>query len=283
VYFGSDLYTFVQLSWLLFLFTFQESSHKPSSINPSGKVTLVMTHSSKAIVLSVEKFGEADCYVRFLTQKWGVISTLAKSARKSKKRYVGGLDLFCHDEIFLRGDPKDRPYLLELNVINSFPGIRENLDKVMMAGKAVHWIKKLADVPTPMPHLYSLLGQTLALVEKETQTERLELLTLVFKFKLLTLLGLSPQIEKCTRCEGVLETQSVFDLGAGGVICKECSTGHSLQSIYLDSEQRLILSVAEKIKLLSWESFSASPEAVFPLTRLLTQFASFHTQMKLPV
>lgn len=241
-----------------------------------------MTHTSKAIVLSVEKFGEADCYVRFLTHKWGVISALAKSARKSKKRYVGGLDLFCHDEISLRGDPKDRPYLLELNVINSFPGIRENLDKVMMAGKSVQWIKKLADVPTPMPQLYSLLGQTLSLIEQESQIERLELLTLVFKLKLLSLLGLSPQVEKCTRCEGHLDPTSVFDLSSGGVVCSGCTKGQSLSAFYLESYQRSILIHAGQLKLKSWDSFLASQEQVHSLNRLLTQFASFHTHIHLP-
>ena len=241
-----------------------------------------MTHGSKAIVLSVEKFGEADCYVRFLTQKWGVISALAKSARKSKKRYVGGLDLFCHDEIFLRGDPKDRPYLLELNVINSFPGIREHLDKVMMAGKTVQWIKKLADVPTPMPQLYSLLGQTLSLIEKETRTERLDLLTLVFKLKLLSFLGLNPQLEKCTRCEGPLDPTTVFDLGSGGVVCSSCTKGQTLSAFYLENNQRLFLIHAEQLKLKSWDSFLAAQDEVFPLSRLLTQFASFHTHIQLP-
>jgi len=241
-----------------------------------------MTHGSKAIVLSVEKFGEADCYVRFLTQKWGVISALAKSARKSKKRYVGGLDLFCHDEIFLRGDPKDRPYLLELKVINSFPGIRESLEKVLMAGKSVQWIKKLADVPTPMPLLYSLLGQTLSLIEQEPNIERLELLTLVFKIKLLSLLGLSPQLEKCSRCEGHLDPTSVFDLSSGGVVCSPCTQGTTLGGIFLENHQRSILIHAEQLKLRSWDSFLASADQAMPLNRLLTQFASFHTQIHLP-
>lgn len=242
-----------------------------------------MRHASKAIVLSVEKFGEADCYVRFLTQKWGVISTLAKSARKSKKRYVGGLDLFCHDEIFLRGDPKDRPYLLELDVINSFPGIREQLDKVMMAGKIVQWIRKLADVPTPMPQLYSLLGQTLALIEQETQIERLELLTLVFKLKLLSFLGLNPQLEKCTRCEGPLDPTIIFDLSSGGAICARCPQEVSANNCYLETDQRALLKHAEQLKLSTWNSFNTNSSHVPPLSRLLTQFASFHTHIKLPV
>lgn len=242
-----------------------------------------MNQTSRAIVISVEKFGEADCYIRFLTQKWGVISALAKSARKSKKRYVGGLDLFCHDEITLRGDPKDRPYLQELTVINAFTGIRDHLEKVLVAGKTLHWVKKLADVPTPMPQLYSLLGQTLSLIEQEKQLDRLELLTLVFKLKLLSFLGLMPQLEKCTRCDGPLDPTSLFDLSAGGVICNRCHHTHLGETYRLADEQRFILQKAEEIKLNTWNSFSAAPDEAIHLSKLLTQFASFHTHIKLPV
>lgn len=242
-----------------------------------------MKYSSKALVLSVEKFGEADCYVRFLTQKWGVISALAKSARKSKRRYVGGLDLFCHDEIFLRGDPKDRPYLLELNVINSFPKMREDLDKILVGGKMIQWLKKLADVPTPMPQLYSLLGQTLSLIEQETQKERLELLSLVFKLKLLSFLGLSPQVEKCTRCEGPLDPESLFDFSLGGALCNRCPHEKTQSSIFLKSQQRLLLKQAEHLKLISWGEFESQNQLTLSLNHLLTDFASYHTQIRLPI
>jgi len=242
-----------------------------------------MKFSSKAIVLSVEKFGEADCYVRFLTQKWGVVSTLAKSARKSKRRYIGGLDLFCHDEIFLRGDPKDRPYLLELNVINSFPKLRENLDKILIGGKITQWLRKLADVPTPMPQLYSLLGQSLSLIEQESDKERLELLALVFKLKLLSFLGLNPQIEKCTRCEGPLDSDSLFDFGLGGVICNRCPHNKTHSSIFLHNHQRVLLKQAEQLKLTTWNDFESQPQSTLFLNQVLTEFASYHTQMRLPI
>src|SRR4051812_43757292 len=125
------------------------------------------TASTRAIVLSRENFGEADQYITFFTLKWGLISVLARSARKSKRRYVGGLDLFCHDEIFVRGNPRERPYLTELVVLNTFLGLRDHLEKLMIAGKVVQWVKRMADATNPLPGVYVLLGQTLALLEKE--------------------------------------------------------------------------------------------------------------------
>ena len=243
-----------------------------------------MNYSSKGIVLSLENFGEADRYVQFYTKDWGMISVLAKSARKSKRRYVGGLDLFCHNEISLRGDPKDRPYLNEISVLNSFPRLREDLDKVLVAGKLAQWIKRLADTSTPMPSIYSLLGQSLALIEKESKPEKLELLNCIFKLKLLSILGLKPRVDVCTKCENEDDIEGIFDLNSGGILCRACSPKADFSdSLALHPIQRNLLNIGDQIKFTQWEEISFTPDLLPPLARLMTQFASFHTQVRLPV
>jgi len=241
------------------------------------------SQSSKAIVLSMGEFGEADRYVQFLTQKWGVISTLAKAARKSKRRYVGGLDLFCHDEIFVRGDPKEKPYLIELTVLNSFPGIRESLDRVLVAGRLVQWIRKLVNITAPVPGIYSLLGQTLALLEKQSPKERLERLELIFKIKLVTQLGLAPKVDVCVLCAAELSDPISFDLSAGGAICPLCKhKAKMLVHTPLSLEQRGFLLATDQTGLKHWEELVLSPKLVQPLNYLMTQFASYHHHLALP-
>jgi DNA repair protein RecO (recombination protein O) len=243
-----------------------------------------MTHTSKAIVLSLENFGEADRYVQFYTQKWGMISALAKSARKSKRRYVGGLDLFCHDEIFLRGDPKERPYLNELSVINSFAGIRDHLDRLLSAGKVAQWVRKLANTATPMPQIYSLIGQTLSLIEKEDSTERLELLNLIFRLKLLSELGFKPRVDRCAQCEEEVFSSALrFDLESGGVLCANCAKGTLRREYYfLQPEDRMLLHKVDLLRLTQWNEFVFPIERTRPLARLVTHFASFHNHVALP-
>jgi DNA repair protein RecO (recombination protein O) len=242
-------------------------------------------HSSRAIVLSTEDFGEADRYVQFLTARWGVISALAKSARKSKRRYVGGLDLFCHDEIFLRGEPRERgAYLVELKVLNSFPQIREDLDRVVAAGKAVQWVKKLLPPSHPHPTIYSLLGQTLALIEKETVPARLELLVLLFKMKLLAELGLKPRVEACVKCGTQESSVYGFDLESGGVVCGDClAKARVHEVIRVDPLTRSFMNQAEDLKLTLWQQIELEEDRTQFLSRLVTQFASFHTHVPLPV
>ncbi len=243
-----------------------------------------MNYSSKGIVISVENFGEADRYIQFFTKDWGMITTLAKTARKSKRRYVGGLDLFCHDEIFLRGDPKERPYLNELTVLNSFPKLREDLDKVLIAGRITQWVKKLANTATPMPSIYSLLGQSLALIEKETKPEKLELLNCIFKLKFLSLIGFKPKVDTCSKCESEEDIEGIFDMSSGGILCQSCAPkANFTDGFLLHPNQRNLINVADHLRLTHWDDIEFAENLLIPVNRLMTQFASFHTQIKLPL
>ncbi len=239
---------------------------------------------TRAIVLSRENFGEADRYLQLFTRDWGLISCLAKSARKSKRRYVGGMDIFCHNEILLRGDPRERPYLVELTVLNAFTGLRDDIDRVMTAGKVVQWVHKLSNTAVAMPGVYSLLGQTLALLEKETQPERLMLLQLIFQLKLLDQIGIKPRMDACARCSQRRELPGgIFDLDAGGLLCQKCLGDRvAAHAMVLNPMECTLLDQGDRLKLTAWDQFQFPPEPTRNLLRLTTQFASFHTHTSLP-
>ena len=242
--------------------------------------------STRAIVLSRDLYSEADLYIQFLTRDWGVLTLLAKSARKSRRRYAGGLDLFCHNEIFVRGLPA-RPYLSELTVLNAFTGLRDNLDRVELAGKAVQWVRRLCPISTPLPVVYRLLGQTLALTEKEGDRARLELLGLIFKLKLLSEIGLKPRMDSCVGCGDTDTTEGPFDMESGGLLCRPCAIqgrGHGMgERLYLSREDRGLLTIADRFRFTAWSEIHFPDERSQELNRLVTRFASYHTHERLPV
>ena len=241
--------------------------------------------SSKAIVIHRENFGEADQYVEFLTHDWGLITAMARSARKSRRRYAGGLDIFCHDEIFLRGNPRETPYLEELTVLNSFLKLRDHLERLIVAGKIVHWIRKLPEPGHRAPWVYRLLGQTLSLLEQEEGPARMELLALVFKLKLLTVLGLKPNTDSCIRCETPLpeNTDLAFDLAAGGMTCPPCAGplgefGHLLTTL-----EHLFIRNSSHLRLSTWPVIQFPENLTTKLHHIVTRFASYHTGLRLPL
>jgi DNA repair protein RecO (recombination protein O) len=239
--------------------------------------------TTKAIVLARENFGEADCYIQFLTEDWGVVTALAKSARKSRRRYVGGLDIFCHDEISLRGDPHANAYLDELKVLNSFLGLREEVDRVFAAGRIVTWVQKLLAQATPAPEVYRLTGQVLALLEKEKSPERITVLEVLFKLKLISHLGFKPKVDVCSMQENCPAVAMFLDIGSGTLICPKCSEGKPLlKQNLLNPEERNFLSIADQVRLTAWQQVQLPTDTARHLNKLLTQFASYHTHVFLP-
>lgn len=239
--------------------------------------------TSRAIVLSRENFGEADCYIEFLTEDWGIVTTLAKSARKSRRRYIGGLDIFCHDEISVRGDPHGTPYLDELKVLNTFLGLREEVDRVFAAGRLTQWVQKLVGAATPVPEIYRLTGQVLALLERETSAERITVLEVLFKLKLISHLGLKPRVESCAQQTECTAREFFLDLGSGTLICPRCAEGKPLlRQNLLNAEERNFLALADQVRLSAWEHVRLPIQTAQHLNKLLTSFTSFHTHVFLP-
>ncbi len=244
----------------------------------------MVSKSSKAIILLRENFGEADQYIQVFAERWGNVSVLAKSARKSKRRYVGGLDMFCHDELFVRGEPGVRCYLEELTVLNSFYGIRGSLDRVMTAGGVVQWVRQLTESSPVIAPIYYLLGETLAWIEQEGDKDRLNALFLLFKLKLLAELGLKPRMEHCVHCQA--ENRSViFDTEAGGAVCSVCVQRLYRVSHceYLSRDEKGVLSDWDSLTLADWSRTPLDKRCLEPLDRRVTQFASFHTHRDLPL
>jgi DNA repair protein RecO (recombination protein O) len=229
---------------------------------------------TRGIVLSTQAFGEADRYVQFLTRDWGVVSLLAKSARKSQRRYVGGLDLFCHDEISVRGDARERGYLVELTVLNSFTRLRDSLDKILVAGKFVQSIRKFSNVAISIPKIYSLLGQCLAILEAEADETCLEWLRLFFQLKLLFHLGLYPRTDICARC-GSDELSFVFDIPAGGLLCAQCRPSN--EHFLLSPIESDFIRKVRPTPLARWAEQKHPAVATQQLDCLLTSFSRHHS------
>jgi recombinational DNA repair protein (RecF pathway) len=62
--------------------------------------------TTHAIVINKLVLNESDLIITFFTKKIGKIKLFAKSAKKSKKRFPGGLDIFDHGEIIFQEEYK---------------------------------------------------------------------------------------------------------------------------------------------------------------------------------
>ncbi|MCB9206594.1 MAG: DNA repair protein RecO [Ignavibacteriales bacterium] len=99
---------------------------------------------NEAIVLKKTKFSDSSLIVQFYTKNNGKISALIKGARSSKSKIGAKIDLLNHVEIiFYQKVEKELQLVTQVNLVNHFKFIKENLDKIRYASAISELIIKL--------------------------------------------------------------------------------------------------------------------------------------------
>jgi DNA repair protein RecO (recombination protein O) len=168
-----------------------------------------------AIVLRRVAFGEADVVVTLLGLETGRVAALARGARKSTRRFAGGLGPGLAGEAKLRERPGAELFGCESFTVGAVrAGLWQDLAKAAHAAYAVELCDRLCPPRHPEPSAYDWLDEFLGRLDSGRATaERLR----VFELGLLRALGFGPSFAGCAAC-------GQADLGdeAGGVLCPAC-------------------------------------------------------------
>jgi len=90
--------------------------------------------ASPAILLRRINYGDYDLIITLVTMEKGKCTVIAKSAKKSKKRFAGILELFSDlDLVFCPGRGKGLFILKEASLKNPFQCIRSSIAKTAYA------------------------------------------------------------------------------------------------------------------------------------------------------
>jgi len=153
---------------------------------------------------------------------------IAKSAKKSTKRFAGILELFSLIEVVgntSRG--RGLPVLQEAILQSPFSTIRDDIKKTAYASYWCELLNKWMEENRKQVQLFYLLQHVLSQLDRGT-TVATEL-SILFQMRLLDLSGHGPNLTKCARCQKQLEMihyhRVVFDIAKGGILCDECTTG----------------------------------------------------------
>ncbi len=178
---------------------------------------------TKAIVLRRVAYGEADWVVTLLGQDTGHVSALARSARKSTRRFAGGLGMGMAGEAKLQERPGAELMALEsFDVYADRPLLATDVAKTAHAAYAVELCDRLCPARHPEPQIYEWLDEFLARLDAGTaRAERLR----VFELGLLRRLGIGPSLDRCVSCgrSDLAEEDVRFHPAAGGVFCRNCA------------------------------------------------------------
>lgn len=180
--------------------------------------------SDQGIVLRGYPFGEADRVVVILSPNNGKLRTVAKGIRKTKSRFGGRLEPFTHVDLVLY-EGRNLDTITQVSVIEAFPSMRADLDRVLVAGTMVEAVDAVASEDDPSARLFLLLQRGLRALE--ARRDGPDLVT-SFLLKLTDVIGFAPALDRCAGC-GRRDVPLRFSLSAGGAVCTSCRSSGTIR------------------------------------------------------
>jgi DNA repair protein RecO (recombination protein O) len=193
-------------------------------------------YKDEGIVLRTYKLGEADRIVVLVTAGHGKVRAVAKGVRRTKSRFGGRLEPISHASLlFYEGRELDN--ITQAETLDAFRAIREDLGRISDAIAMLETVDQVAQEREANPRLFQMLLGAL----KALEVRRSPLLVPGFFWKLLSLEGAHPVLERCVSCgaegEGILVA---FDLVEGGALCRSCRRGLPISAEALALIRRIL-------------------------------------------
>lgn len=111
---------------------------------------------TKAIVVHRTNYGEADRILNVITPDHGVLSVIAKGARREKSKLAGNIELFTLSDITIHEGRGNMGTLTGARVDTYFMHILEDYARLQLGYEAIKQVKRVADI-VPEPAFFSLL------------------------------------------------------------------------------------------------------------------------------
>lgn len=188
-------------------------------------MTLVAT---PAVVLHAFDYLESSRVVRLLTRDAGVVSVLARGARRGGRS--GGatsLDLFAEGEARLAVRPtRELQTLAGFDVTAAHTAIGADLDRFTAACMLAELALRLS-AGEPNPGMFAAVTGGLASIERECDGAA-AIAALAAGWHVVAAAGLGPALDRCAHCDAAIDhgAPAYFSPRAGGTLCGGCVSDH---------------------------------------------------------
>jgi DNA repair protein RecO (recombination protein O) len=236
------------------------------------------SYSTPAIVLRKVDFGDYDLVITFFTLQEGKITAIAKSAKKSTKRFAGILELFSAlNVVYSTGRRKGLPVLQEATLKYPFSSIRTSMLKTAYASYWAQLINEWMESGQKQVEIYELFQYILRKLDSCQTSEAA--LSILFQMKFITLSGLAPNLGQCSIChievEKIKETRVQFDFAKGGILCDGCASKTSRKTFLSKGIIKQLLWI-EKGDLVKAVRVRFSSDALKEGSEFLETFVPYH-------
>jgi DNA repair protein RecO (recombination protein O) len=180
---------------------------------------------TEAIVLHGFDYRETSRIVRLATRDAGVVSVIARGAKRPRSRFGQGLDLFTSGVAHLIVHPaRDLHTLAAFDATRARPELAASLQRFGAAAALGELCMRFASEDAA-GSLHDALVAGLEAVAAASDRE-VAARTLAAAWRLVAELGFAPAVAACARCDRPLDADEAvrFAHRAGGALCRLCGT-----------------------------------------------------------
>ena len=214
---------------------------------------------SPGLILHKIPFSETSIILKVYTRESGLISLIAKGAKRPKSKFRGLLDAF-HELQFMYPEKSKSELLIlsEATFLSDFPQIKIDPSRQALACLVLEVYLRYLHGPLGHEPLYALLFNTLKKIENERDPASYSLLLNTFLLHFCAQLGFSPQLGQCVYCgKPITDLKVAMHVDLGGPICNDCHRQHR------EASQPLRLNVLQWLHAL--QSNNGKPEKISSL------------------
>lgn len=196
---------------------------------------------TEALLIRSTPFGDADLMVTLFTEEKGTLSAVARSARRSRRRFPALEPMHLLRVALDERLGGDVAFLTESTLARPRLTLVGNLARMEAAGHALRWVRRAAPPHTPEPALWAEVNALLDRLDDPATSEGSpEALLAVAGLRILAAIGWGLDFAGCVRCGKACEpgASAYLDPGEGGLICRSCGGARIL--LKGDRRERLL-------------------------------------------
>ena len=180
----------------------------------------------KGVVIKETPFNDNDKIITLMTDSLGKISCMAKGAKKTNSALLASCQLLVYSEFVLYKGTSFY-HINSAESIDTFYNLRTDYDKLEKAYEITKILSSLTiENEEDTQDILSLYLNSLYVISKDLYN--FEYVTSVFKLKMLSLIGYSPNIAYCSNCNKKMISDEnheyYYSFNTNSALCGNCYT-----------------------------------------------------------
>ena len=171
----------------------------------------------EGIILSENNYSESSKILNVLTKDYGLISVISKGCRKIKSKLRSVSSVLTYGNFHLYYKEKGLSNLTEVDLIDSFKNIKENLDNISYASYLTELTLQVVKHHEDR-EIYNIFISSLKKINEGLSPS---IISSIVEVKYLEYLGVKPSIDACSICGNNKDIVTISST-KGGYICKNC-------------------------------------------------------------